>query len=87
VFGHRVNAGEDQQKMTRLYSPRGSSLLAIQAVRPSSPSCDTKVEDSGKPLAEEVARGEEVAGDCLFVAKRLAEPWTDYVQASWGVQR
>ena len=65
VFGHTLRP----EDTVRLYSPRGSSLLAVQAVRLSG--------NAAEVLSE---TDEGVSGDCLFVAKRLSEPWTDYVQ-------
>lgn len=71
MFGHKLRPSGE---MVRLYSPRGSSLLALQAVRQP---CEETDAAAAAITADE---GAGVASDVLFVAKRLAEPWTDYVQ-------
>lgn len=74
VFGHRIQAGTEAAAATatRLYSPRGSSLLPLHAFQ--------SLNDQ-QEAAVDAVESEGVQGDCLFVARRLAEPWTDYVQS------
>jgi hypothetical protein len=65
VFGHRLVAG--METAAKVYSPRGSSLLSLKAVQQASD-------------VDSTAATEDVAGDCVFVARKLSESWMDYVQ-------
>jgi hypothetical protein len=79
AFGQKLSPGAEDT--TRLYSPRGSSLLPLKAFQLSK----GNAAEAAEP--EEVEAG--VRGDCLFIAKRLSESWMEYVQShmkkSWKI--
>ena len=73
VLGHSILPSTE---FTRIYSPRGYSLLDL-AARRAAPPADLVERAVAEGLAFEQAR--EVAGDCVLVVRRLDEAWTRYL--------
>ena len=57
-----------------VYSPKGYSLLYCQGFK------DNSEPDSSKRLeAVGISSGEVSSSDCVFIARKLEEPWSDFV--------
>ena len=80
VLGHSL---QPSGRFIPIYSPRGYSLLDLQA-HGAAPPQDLQA----KLMAEGVAfdDAKEVKGDCVLVVRRLAEAWTKYLHTCLNVK-
>jgi len=80
VLGHSFGPSS---KFVSVYSPRGYSLLDVHGYRG-----DAEEDIADRLLAEGVAFDESklITGDCVFVAKKLIEDWTQFLQRNLNVK-
>jgi len=84
ILGFKITPSEKQHKV---YSPRGYSLLSLQASLSSSD--DPECKDLCTQLLKEglsLDQSREASGDCIIIASRLEESWMNYLHTNINIK-